>query len=211
MDFEAGQGGGAGARRARLRAPDPRRGQERRGGRRVVRRHHLREGRRRPAHDRGLPGRGPLPRRHPPLHAPPPRGERHRRRSVGRARRGVGPADPGDGQRLDPTDRLSAGEPVARARRWRANVRRARAAALLRRAGRPPRADRRRAGWSRSCCASATRSGIKEQPVLLARDGCARAAGGRGAGGLVPRQRRGARVLPDGLRAWRRGRSCSPP
>ena len=43
-------------------------------GDRELRRHHLREGRRGAADDRGLPRRGHVPRRHPPLHAPPSRG-----------------------------------------------------------------------------------------------------------------------------------------
>ena len=106
------QGGRAGARRAGLRAPHPRRDQERRGGRRVVRRHHLRKGRRGPAHARGIPRRRALPRRHPPLHAPAPRGQRDGRRSVGRARGGLGSADRRDGQRLDPPDRVPGHRPV---------------------------------------------------------------------------------------------------
>ena len=55
MDFEARQGRGAGAGRAGVGAPDPRGRAQRRGGGRVVRRDHVREGRRGAAHARGLP------------------------------------------------------------------------------------------------------------------------------------------------------------
>ena len=44
---------------------------------------------------------------HPAVHAAAPRGERDGGRSVGRAGRGVGAADPRDGERLDPADRVS--------------------------------------------------------------------------------------------------------
>ena len=54
----------------------------------------------------GYLGRGPLSRRHPPVHAPASRRQRHRRRSVGRARRIVRRADRRAGQRLDPPGRL---------------------------------------------------------------------------------------------------------
>ena len=72
------------------------------------------------------------------------------------------------------------------------------------------------AGWCRSCCASGTLKGVKEQPVLL-RDGVgAGEAGGRGRRGVVHRQRRRARLLPDRLRrrdagapAARGGRAAS--
>ena len=62
------------------------------------------------------------------------------------------------------------------------------------------RRARRRAGWCRSCCASGTPKGVKEQPVLLRDDVGDRDAGGRGRSCVVHRQRRRARLLPDQLR-----------
>ena len=128
---------------------------------------------------------------HPPLHAAPSRGERDRRRSVGRAGRGVGAADPRAGERLDPADRVPAGRRRARAPTARRAVR-AEAAALLRRSGAATRRPgaARRGGWCRWCCGSGTPSGMKEQPVLL--------------------REAAARVTLDGARARSRGASATP-
>ena len=207
--LRGGQGGGAGARRAGLGAPHPRRDQERRGGGRVVRRHHLREGRRRAAHDRGVPGRRAVSRRHPALHAAPPRGQRHRRRSVGRARRGVRAADRRDGQRVDPPDRLSAGQPVARAWRRRPDLRGPGAAPVLRRAG----GGRARVGHALAGPDGAAfpRRGRDQGAAGAARRaGGAGSAGGRGPGRLVHRQRRVARLLSRRLRTRGARRASCP-
>ena len=157
MDFEAGKGAALALDAMVSAPPDPRGREQRRGGGRIVRRDHLREGRRRAAHAGGVPGRGSLQGRDPAVHAAAPRGERDRRRSVGRAGRGVGAADPGDGERLDPADRV----PADRRRAGDGGRRggRADAAALLRgseRGGDGAATARRPSGWCRSCCASGT-------------------------------------------------------
>ena len=218
MDFEAGKG--AALALDALVSAHPIRAdvQQRRGGGRVVRRHHLREGRRRAAHDRGLPGRGSLPRRDPPLHAAAPRGERDRRRSVGRARRGVGAADP----RAWPT--AGSGRPDTRwstlALRRRDGGARvdAEAAAVLRRSERGGAAG---SGTTRWLVPVVLRfrdaTGVKEQ-----RGAAARGVGARDAG--RPRARsRGASATPTRAastgpttttRRWRaccrRWASCGP-
>ncbi len=91
------------ARRAGVDAPDLVRGEERATGHRALRRHHLLEGRRRRAHDRGLPRRRRLPCRRAQLSQPLPRGERHRRRLLARAgrrrRAATSPPSPTPGSR----------------------------------------------------------------------------------------------------------------
>ncbi len=142
-----GEGGGDAPRRAALDPPRPGGDPQRRGGGRGVRPHHLREGRRGAPDDRGLPRRGALPRRHPPLHAPAREGERRRGRPLARARRGVERAGGGARERLDRRARVPG-------HRGRADGARAAplAAALLLRAGHA--IPTRRCGRCRSCCAA---------------------------------------------------------
>ena len=63
LDFDAGKAAALHLDALRVHAPHPRRGAQRRRGHRELRRHHLREGRRGAADDRGLPRRGAVPRR----------------------------------------------------------------------------------------------------------------------------------------------------
>ena len=220
MDFEAGKGAALALDALRVHAPDPRRGRTTPRRPANLRRHHLRKGRRRAAHDRGLPRRGPLPRRHPSVHATPPGGERDRGRSVERAGRGVGAADHRDGERLDPAGGLSADRPGAgsgsgsggdgdvdlRQRRFFADPD-------------APAAAPHAAG-TRWMVPMVLRfrdaKGIKEQPVLFRAELGDRAAGGGRRRGVVHRQRGVARVLPDGVRrrdagatAWRGRRAAA--
>ena len=108
-------------RRAGLDPPDLVRGQERQAGDRTLRRHHLLEGRRRGAHDRGLPRRRCVPHRRARLPRALPRAQRDRRRLLARARQRVGARRRHHRQRLDQAARPSAahlrraaGEPTLR-------------------------------------------------------------------------------------------------
>ena len=102
-----GQGGGAGARRASLHAPHPRRGEEPRGHGGGLRPHHLREGRSGAPHDRGLARRGSLPGGDPALHAALRARERRGRRPLVGLAGGLRPAGARAGHLLDPAARAT--------------------------------------------------------------------------------------------------------
>ncbi len=137
LEFDQGKASALQLDALRSSPSHPRRGAERGRGGGGLRPHHLREGRGRAPHDRGVPGRGALPGRDPPVHAPPRHGQHRRRRPVGRAGRGLARAGGGAGQCLDPQARLPPGERVA-GRPHRAPG----AAAVLLRSGRCRRGGR---------------------------------------------------------------------
>ena len=176
--------------RAPLHPPHPRHGGQRRRGHRELRRHHLREGRRGPPDDRGLPRRGGIPLRHPRLHAQARAGERRRRRPVGRARPGLARPGGGAGQRVDSPERLPGGERHAR-RQPGASL----AGALLLRARSRRLRDLARAAGSRL----GRRPGATHPDVSPPGDDGRGRARDRGPGALARRERRLDRLLPRGV------------
>ena len=171
MDFEAGKGAALALDALRVGAPDPRRRAQRRGGGRVVRRHHLREGRRGAAHARGVPGRGPLPRRHPPLHAAAPRGATPPPTICGARsarRRGSRSSSMANGW-IRQTG-LSAGQRVAAsATRQRTSSTLTPAAVLRRSRARATAARPDALAGAAWCCASATRRASRSSRCCCAR------------------------------------------
>ena len=174
-----------------------------RRGRGHVRRPHLREGRRRPAHARAVPRRGPLPRRHPPLPAPTHAyGNTETTDLWDAIEEVVGRAGAPDHGHLD-----LPGRPPRRRRRARRRRRRCACARSASGCRRPPtptaagaRRPRRRLGRSRSCCrVVGRRRRARGARVLLdGREADRRPRRRRRLGG---RQRRRRRLLPGALHA----------